>query len=81
MILEANNDVMQSLATFYTTLMKNDDLDAALKASRIDDVREFVMQIDDMIYDAKMQIRRAKLLVKITTDRKSLVCINITDEY
>ncbi|OAL52682.1 hypothetical protein IQ07DRAFT_642349 [Pyrenochaeta sp. DS3sAY3a] len=73
MILEANNDIMQSISSFYTNLMKNDDFDAGLKGACMEDVREFAMQIGDMIYDANMQIRRARLLVKITTDRKSLV--------
>jgi hypothetical protein len=73
MILEANNDIMRSLGDFYTNLMKNNDFDKSLKASCAEDVREFVMQVGDMIYDASMQIRRAKLLVKITADRKSLV--------
>lgn len=76
MILEANNDIMQSIASFYTNLMKNDDFDAVLKRACMEDVREFAMQVGDMIYDANMQIRRARLLVKITTDRKSLVCLN-----
>jgi hypothetical protein len=63
MILEANNDIMKSLSNFYNSLLRNCN----------GDVREFVAQIGDMMYDANMQIRRAKLLVKITADRKALV--------
>lgn len=74
MILEANNDIMKSLSEFYDKLMSNDAFDAALKVQCKEDVREFVAQIGDMMYDANMQIRRAKLLVKITADRKALVC-------
>lgn len=73
MILEANNDIMKSLSEFYDTLLKNDAFDAVLKVQCREDVREFVAQIGDMMYDANMQIRRAKLLVKITADRKALV--------
>jgi len=73
MILEANNDVMKSLGSFYDALLKNDAFDAVLKVQCREDVREFVAQIGDMMYDANMQIRRAKLLVKITADRKALV--------
>jgi hypothetical protein len=73
MILEANNDIMKSLSEFYDNLLKNDAFDAVLKVQCREDVREFVAQIGDMIYDANMQIRRAKLLVKITADRKALV--------
>jgi hypothetical protein len=73
MILEANNDIMKSLSNFYNSLLRNDDFDAELKVNCNGDVREFVAQIGDMMYDANMQIRRAKLLVKITADRKALV--------
>ena len=75
MILEANNDIMKSLSDFYDNLLKNDAFDAGLKVQCKEDVREFVAQIGDMMYDANMQIRRAKLLVKITADRKALVRI------
>jgi hypothetical protein len=74
MILEANNDIMKSLSAFYDALLENNDFDAVLKVQCRGDVRGFVAQIGDMMYDAKMQIRRAKLLVKITADRKALVC-------
>ncbi|ORY12543.1 hypothetical protein BCR34DRAFT_563656 [Clohesyomyces aquaticus] len=73
MILEANNDIMKSLSDFYDSLLKNDAFDAGLKDQCKENIREFVEQIGDMIYDANMQIRRAKLLVKITADRKALV--------
>lgn len=73
MMLEANNDIMQSLSKFYDTLLKNDAFDAVLKVQCKEDVRDFVAQINDMMYDANMQIRRGKLLVKITADRKALV--------
>ncbi|KAJ4379240.1 hypothetical protein N0V86_005285 [Didymella sp. IMI 355093] len=75
MILEANNEVMQSLAGFYSNLMKNDDLDQNLRKQCAEDVREFTAQVTDMMYDSNMQIRRAKLLVKLTADRKALVRI------
>lgn len=75
LILEANNEVMQSLADFYANLMTNDDLDLALRKQCTDDVRDFTAQIKDMMYDSNMQIQRAKLLVKLTADRKALVCI------
>lgn len=77
-ILEANHDIMQSLSGFYVNLMKNDDMDVNVKTQCADDVREFAAQIADMMYDVNMQIRRANLLVKITADRKALVCVILT---
>jgi hypothetical protein len=73
MILEANNDIMKSISNFYDSLLRHDAFNATLKVQCRGDVREFVAQIGDMIYDANMQIRRARLLVKITADRKALV--------
>mgnify|MGYP004501962095 CR=1 FL=1 len=81
MILEANNDNMQSLSAFYSNLMKNDDLDPVFRNGCAEDVREFAAQIADMMYDANMQIRRAKLLVKLTADRKALVCYSLPDMF
>jgi len=75
MILEANNDIMKSLSEFYDGLLKNDAFDPVLKVQCKEDVREFSAQIGDMMYDANMQIRRAKLLVKIAADRKALVSV------
>lgn len=71
MILEANADVLTSLRNFYERLMDNKDF--AMKGSCSEDVSTFSTQINDMIYDLKMQTSRAKLLVRITADRKSLV--------
>lgn len=72
-ILEANNDVMKSLSKFYIKLLDNNGFDDKLKTECNEDIQEFAAQISDMIYDANMQIRRARLLVKITADRKALV--------
>lgn len=81
MILEANNDIMQSLSGFYSNLMRSNDIDTTLKDNCDGDVGEFAAQIADMMYDANMQIRRAKLLVKVTADRKALVCITAALRY
>jgi hypothetical protein len=71
MVLEANTDVLASLRDFYQRLIVNRLFD--LRVSCETHLVDFVSQIDDMIYDSRMQIARAKVLVKITADRKSLV--------
>ena len=71
MILEANADVLTSIRRFYERLA--DNVDFPLGKSCREDVLAFTMQVDDMIYDSKMQIARAKVLVRITADRKNLV--------
>ena len=69
--MEANTDVLTSLRDFYKRLVDNKDFD--LRTTCEDDITRFSAQVDDLIYDSKMQIARAKVLVKITADRKSLI--------
>ena len=71
MILEANIDVLTSLRKYYEALLGNKDF--PLKRQCREDTLKFAAQINDMIYDLGMQISRAKLLVRIAADRKSLV--------
>jgi hypothetical protein len=71
MILEANVDVMTSLRNFYERLMRNRDF--PLTDACGEDIVAFTVRLDEMIYDSKMHIRRAKLLTRVTADRKNLV--------
>jgi hypothetical protein len=71
MILEANNDVLTSLKEYYERLIKNDDF--PLRDSCKNNIVAFSTQINDMVYDSKMQIKRARLLVKLAGDTKVLV--------
>ncbi|TLD20995.1 hypothetical protein E2P81_ATG08659 [Venturia nashicola] len=72
MVLEANVDVMKSLCKFYTDLKSNRHFPQYLKESCDEDILTFTAQVEDMIYDLKMQIARATVLVKITNDRKEI---------
>ena len=74
MILQANNDVITSLRGFYKRLIDVDDFD--LRISCKSNILDFAAQLDDMVYDSKMQIARASVLVKITAERKSLVYLS-----
>jgi hypothetical protein len=69
--LEANIDVLGALCKYYQDLLVNDDFD--LRGSCAEAVRAFTTQINDAVCDLKMQNSRAKLLARITSDRKSLV--------
>jgi hypothetical protein len=71
MVLEANNDVITSLRKFYQNLLRKKEfkLRTVCKA----DIITFANKLDDMIYDSKMHIARAKVLVQITADRKGLI--------
>ena len=71
MILAANADVITALREYHEGLMTNKDF--PLKKGIEDSVLSFSTQLNYMIYDLNMQVSRAKLLVKITEDRKSIV--------
>jgi hypothetical protein len=71
MIMEANIDVLTALRRYYEGLLRHKDF--PMKRKCREDVLTFAIQVNDLIYDSKMQISRAKLLVTITADRKSLV--------
>lgn len=75
MVLEANADVLTSVRQFYERLVENKDF--PLKGTSSGDVATFTTRLNDMIYDLRMQISRAKLLVRITADRKSLVIFRL----
>jgi hypothetical protein len=71
MVLEANMDVLGTLRKYYQDLLVNNDFD--LRGSCAEAVHTFATQINDAVYDLKMQNSRAKLLARTTSDRKSLV--------
>ena len=71
MILEANTKILTSLSEFYQRLLQNRDF--PLKSSCSDDVASFVTLVNDLVNDAKMQISRVRLLIRIIVDRKSLM--------
>ena len=64
-------DVLTSLRKYYESLLRNKDF--PLRKACRDDVLTFATQVNDMMFDLKMQVSRAKLLVRITADRKNLV--------
>ncbi|CAO1606007.1 hypothetical protein XANCAGTX0491_009506 [Xanthoria calcicola] len=71
MVLEANNDVLASLRSFYHALP--DSSAFTLKDACSSDITSFTKQVDEMIHDSSMQVSRTKLLIRITSDRKDLV--------
>ncbi|KAI9776788.1 MAG: hypothetical protein M1816_005082 [Peltula sp. TS41687] len=71
MVLEANVDILTSLRNFYEGLVRTNDF--PFRDTCHGDVVDFAVQLNDMVYDARMQILRTKLLLRITDDRKNLV--------
>jgi hypothetical protein len=73
MILETNADVMTSIRKFYERLLDNTSFDH--RTSCRERVQYFALQVENMIYDSRAQIARAKILVQITEARKTLVSL------
>jgi hypothetical protein len=72
MILEANVEVMLSLRKFYKDLKEDNDTPLELKNECGNDISAFMALLDDIMNDFKMQVRRAKLLLTIVSNRKEL---------
>lgn len=70
-VLEGNMHVLTSLRSYYQELQS--DQDFPLRTSCAPDIKTFVTQVNDAIYETQMQVSRAKLLLRIISDRKSLV--------
>lgn len=73
MVLESNADNMRSLLDFYLLLVEDEEFPAEERKSCAQNVKRFHSQLHELIYDVKMQVRRAKILVKTVSDRKAIV--------
>ena len=71
MALDTNIDVLEALSRHYQSLLSNSNFPTGTGYAEA--VHVFASQVNDTVYDLKMQKSRAKLLVRITTERKSLV--------
>ena len=71
MVLETNNDVLQSLRDFYSVLSTKELF--TLKDSCIECTATFLVQVDSFIKDSKRSMSRAKVLARIMSTRKAIV--------
>ena len=71
-VLESNANVLTALKDYYLSLAENSKF--PLKQTSTDDIHTFVGQVKDLIGDCNMQSVRAKLLVQIASQRKTMVC-------
>jgi Mg2+ and Co2+ transporter CorA len=69
MVLQANAEILNSICTFYSGIA----VQCGFSAPSSDEVVKFTTQMDNMAYDVRMNMSRAKLLVSIATERKTLV--------
>ncbi|KAL2059817.1 hypothetical protein VTL71DRAFT_10201 [Oculimacula yallundae] len=70
-VMESNMEVLMQLRGFYEGLSNNAEFD--LRQTCTNAMYAFSTQVNDMVYDLRVQIRAAKLLVRKTSDRKTLI--------
>lgn len=73
MVLESNANVLKSIRSFYTQLVQDDEFPQSYQVECQKFVRRFSSQIDELIYEMTTEAARAKVLVKIAADRKTIV--------
>lgn len=71
LVLESNVNILHSLRRFYTQLGQNKDFQARNSCS--DDIDVFSNKLDYIMDDFKLQVSRAKALLKTLSDRTELV--------
>lgn len=71
MQLESNVEIMRSLRKFYVTLKDNCDFE--LRHACLDDIDVFANEVDNLMNSFKLQINRAKALLKRINGRAELV--------
>lgn len=73
MILEANTEVMKSLKDYYVNLVTLEGFSEPDQCGT--PAKYFENQLENIVKDCKLQITRARLLVKSTANRKALVIL------
>jgi hypothetical protein len=71
MVLEANIEVLTALRKYYQGLLSHANF--PLRKSCRQNITAFASQLDEKIYDLRMQVSRTKLLTRISADTKALV--------
>lgn len=73
MAMESNANILKLLQRFYRDLVRDDDFPS--KARRIcqQAVKNFCLQLEELICETQMQISRAKILVRTVADRKTIL--------
>lgn len=71
LVLDSNLNIINSLRRFYTKL--NQDKDFQARSSCSDDINIFANKLDYIMDDFKLQVSRAKALLKTLSDRTELI--------
>ncbi|KAK1969387.1 hypothetical protein LY78DRAFT_745174 [Colletotrichum sublineola] len=73
MAMESNVNILKLQKKFYRDLVKDNDFPRPEKQGCMRAVASFDSQLEELICETQMQIIRAKLLVKMISDRKTIL--------
>jgi len=78
MVLQSNADVMEKVKLFYVDIVADTQFPESQRDDCKKHVAAFVSDMNEIIYDTKMQAERAKVLSTLIKDRKEIVWLNIS---
>ncbi|KAK7911646.1 hypothetical protein PG985_014127 [Apiospora marii] len=73
MALESNADNLESLSRFYADLVHDENFPTIERGACTKAVKKACSQIRELVYETRMQVRRANILVKTIADRKTIL--------
>ncbi|KAK2061269.1 hypothetical protein LY76DRAFT_673542 [Colletotrichum caudatum] len=73
MAMESNVNILKLQQNFYRSLVKDGDFPHPEKQACARAVADYDSQLEELICETQMQIARAKLLVKLVSDRKTIL--------
>ncbi|KAK1977648.1 hypothetical protein LZ30DRAFT_251940 [Colletotrichum cereale] len=73
MAMESNINILKLQQKFYGDLVKDDDFPQPEKKGCTKAVASYDSQLEELVCETQMQIVRAKLLVKMVSDRKTIL--------
>jgi hypothetical protein len=76
--VESNIAVMKRLGTFYKDLVEDPSWPKSEVEAAKMNVKEFVAQLDEYMYDLEMQLKRANQALRLAKDRKDIVSASVT---
>ncbi|KAF4841954.1 hypothetical protein CGCSCA4_v009097 [Colletotrichum siamense] len=73
MAMESNVKIMKLIQKFYKDLVKDEHFPQRERRACQSAVKDFVFQLEELICETQMQVSRAQVLLKILSDRKTIL--------
>ncbi|EXF83687.1 hypothetical protein CFIO01_00829 [Colletotrichum fioriniae PJ7] len=77
MSMESNVNILKLLQRFYKDLLKDSDFPQRERRACQQGVKNFCFQLEELICEMQMQIARARVLMKVLAERKTMLIQNL----